>query len=395
MSTASLADARRGLRIHVADRVALALALPAIAAAIFAGFLSIAPNRLADGRPLALWQLGALDSAIAFGLLILLFAAAFIRDETWRSKLLFVAGAGLLIAILLTAGATAYGHLDPREPARRISLGSAFWILSAVGSLACFQSLQRVSRTAKILAPLALAAAVAAIAASGALDALSLTREFHAQRATFASELARHVGLVAFAILLACLCAVPLTLAAVYRENARATIFTTLNLLQTIPSIALFGVLIAPLSFLGAQVPLANKIGIGGIGAAPAIIALVLYALLPLVRSADAGLLNVPADVRESARGMGMTPRQIFWRVDLPLALPALISGLRVATVQSIGLAVVAALIGAGGLGTFVFQGIGEYALDLVLVGTLPTIALAVSADALFQIVLANLRCRP
>src|SRR5438309_1683924 len=85
----------------------------------------------------------------------------------------------------------------------------------------------------------------------------------------------------------------------------------------------------------------AFKVCSGGIGAAPAIIALVLYALLPLVRSADAGLRNVPADVRESARGMGMTPRQIFWRVDLPLALPALISGLRVATVQSIGLAVV------------------------------------------------------
>jgi osmoprotectant transport system permease protein len=92
---------------------------------------------------------------------------------------------------------------------------------------------------------------------------------------------------------------------------------------------------------------------------------------------------------------MGMTPNEIFRKVDLPLALPALISGLRVVTVQSIGLAIVAALIGAGGLGTFVFQGIGEYALDLVLVGALPTILLALAADALFQIVLANLRNRP
>jgi osmoprotectant transport system permease protein len=103
----------------------------------------------------------------------------------------------------------------------------------------------------------------------------------------------------------------------------------------------------------------------------------------------------VPADARESARGMGMSPREIFLKVDLPLALPALVSGLRVVTVQSIGLAVVAALIGAGGLGTFVFQGIGEYALDLVLVGALPTILLAVMVDGLFQILLANLRSRP
>jgi osmoprotectant transport system permease protein len=116
--------------------------------------------------------------------------------------------------------------------------------------------------------------------------------------------------------------------------------------------------------------------------------------LLPLVRSADAGLRNVSADVRESARGMGMRPREIFRQVDLPLAMPALISGLRVVTVQSIGLATVAALIGAGGLGTFVFQGIGEYALDLVLVGALPIILLAALTDAVFQIALANLRTR-
>jgi osmoprotectant transport system permease protein len=234
-----------------------------------------------------------------------------------------------------------------------------------------------------------------AIAASGELNSLSLAREFHAQRATFATELLRHIGLVAAAVSLASFCAIPLVLAAVYRPGTRSAIFTTLNLLQTIPSIALFGLLIAPLSFVAAHVPLARDIGIGGIGAAPALIALVLYGLLPLVRSADAGLRNVAPNVQEAARGMGMNAQEIFWKVDFPLALPALLSGLRVVTVQSIGLAVVAALIGAGGLGTFVFQGIGEYALDLVLVGALPTILLAVAADALFQIVIANVRSRP
>jgi osmoprotectant transport system permease protein len=325
----------------------------------------------------------------------LLFIASFTTDPRWRAGALFASGGGLLVALLLIAGAAASAHLDPQEPARRVSLGSTFWILFAVGLLACFQALQRTTGRLRFALLLAVIVAIVAIIGSGNLDALSLAREFRAQRATFGIELVRHISLVALAALLATLWAVPLSLAAVYRPNTRGAIFTILNLLQTTPSIALFGLLIAPLSFIATHVPLAREVGIGGIGATPAVIALVLYGLLPLVRSGDVGLRNVPANVRESARGMGMTPREAFWKVDLPLAMPALISGLRVATVQSIGLATVAALIGAGGLGTFVFQGIGEYALDLVLVGALPTILLAVSADGLFQIVLANLRARP
>ncbi|MBV8850549.1 MAG: ABC transporter permease [Methylobacteriaceae bacterium] len=393
MSVASLGHRRESLLPMVRDRVALILAFVA-AAGCFGAFLSVAPNRLADGRPLTLWHIGSLQAAIIVAFLLLLFIAGFIRNEASRAGLLFASGAGLTISLLLIAGAAASAHLDPQEPARRLSLGPAFWILLSVGVLACFQSLQRTARFWKFALPLALSAAIVAIAASGELNSLSLAREFYAQRATFGIELLRHVSLVAAAVLLATLCAIPLILAAVYRPRARAPIFTTLNLLQTIPSIALFGLLIAPLSFLAAHVPLASTLGIGGIGAAPALIALVLYGLLPLVRSADAGLRNVPADIRDAARGMGMTPREIFRKVDLPLALPALISGLRVVTVQSIGLAIVAALIGAGGLGTFVFQGIGEYALDLVLVGALPTILLAVAIDALFQIALASLRSR-
>jgi osmoprotectant transport system permease protein len=394
MSIAELAGIHRTSRLALHDRVALVLALVA-AAGSFGAFLSIAPNRLADGRPLTLWNVGLSQTAIISALLLTVFVVAFIRDKTWRSRALFTSGAGLLISILLIAGTAAAVQLNPQEPARRIALASAFWVLFSVGLLACFQGLQHAARIWKAVLPSGLAAAMIAIAASGELNSLSLAREFHAQRATFATELLRHIGLVAAAVSLASFCAIPLVLAAVYRPGTRSAIFTTLNLLQTIPSIALFGLLIAPLSFVAAHVPLARDIGIGGIGAAPALIALVLYGLLPLVRSADAGLRNVAPHVQEAARGMGMNAQEIFWKVDLPLALPALVSGLRVVTVQSIGLAVVAALIGAGGLGTFVFQGIGEYALDLVLVGALPTILLAVAADALFQIVIANVRSRP
>src|SRR6185437_16372628 len=124
-------------------------------------------------------------------------------------------------------------------------------------------------------------------------------------------------------------------------------------------------------------------------GTAPAIIALVLYALLPIVRNTEAGISGVDPAVIDAARGMGLTRAQILWRVELPLGLPVFIAGLRIVTVQAIGLTVVAALIGAGGLGTFVFQGIGQYAVDLVLLGALPTIALALAADFILALLAA------
>jgi osmoprotectant transport system permease protein len=158
---------------------------------------------------------------------------------------------------------------------------------------------------------------------------------------------------------------------------------------QTIPSIALFGILMAPLGALAAAWPLAARLGIRGIGAAPAALALFLYSLLPIVANTVAGLRHVSAATVEAARGMGMTSAQVLARVELPLALPVILTGIRVVLVQNIGMVTVAALIGGGGLGTFVFQGIGQTAIDLVLLGAIPIVALAFSAavllDALVQ----------
>jgi len=110
---------------------------------------------------------------------------------------------------------------------------------------------------------------------------------------------------------------------------------------------------------------------------------------LPIVRNSVAGIAGVDPAVIDAARGMGMTRPQLFWRVELPLALPLLLAGLRIVTVQAVGLAVVAALIGAGGLGSFVFEGLGQYAADLVLLGALPAILLALAADFLLQMLSA------
>ena len=140
--------------------------------------------------------------------------------------------------------------------------------------------------------------------------------------------------------------------------------------------------------------PAVAAIGIRGIGLAPAIIALVLYSLLPVVRNTHAGFAGVDRAVIETAQGMGLTRQQIFRRVELPLAMPVLLAGLRIVTVQAIGLAVVAALIGAGGLGAFVFQGLGQNAVDLVLLGAMPAILLALAADFILQILTAFARQR-
>jgi len=226
----------------------------------------------------------------------------------------------------------------------------------------------------------------------GTFDALSLAREYQTRRGVFGAALLRHVLLVAGSVGPALLIGLPLGIAAARRPRLRGPLFGGLNLLQTIPSVALFGLLIVPLSALAAGVPALSAIGIGGIGVAPALIALTLYALLPIVRNAAAGIAGVDGAIIEAGTGMGLTRHQVFWKVEMPLALPVLLAGLRIVVVQAIGLAVVAALIGAGGLGTFVFEGLGQYAVDLVMLGALPAIFLALAANFTLQIASAGLR---
>jgi osmoprotectant transport system permease protein len=213
-----------------------------------------------------------------------------------------------------------------------------------------------------------------------------------APRDRFGDALVRHIVIVLAALLPTVLIGLPLGVLAQRRAGLRRAVFPVLNIIQTIPSIALFGLLIGPLSGLVVLVPALARLGISGVGLAPAVIALVAYSLLPVVRNTVEGLDGVPHQVSDAARGMGMTGGQSFWRVQLPLAAPVMLSGLRITAVQAVGLAAVSALIGAGGLGAIMFQGLFANALDLVLLGALPVIGLAVAVDMGFRLAASLLR---
>lgn len=185
------------------------------------------------------------------------------------------------------------------------------------------------------------------------------------------SRTAEHLVLSALATTLAALAGLPLGVAAARSRRWRAPIVGFANVAQTLPSLALLGFLL--------PLPL-----IGGIGARPAIAALILYALLPIVRATDAGLRAVDPGIVEAARGLGMTDRQLLWRVEAPLAAGVILAGVRVAAVTSIGIATIAAAIGAGGLGTFIFRGVAMVDHPLILRGAAPAAALALGADAAF-----------
>jgi len=384
-------------RIDIHNRVLLTLAAGGTVAAAVAGFVSYAPNRLLSGQPITLWEAASGPAAAGIGLLAaMLLAAAFISPGKMLHNAQAALAAALLLLVLAAAGQAASAMSLGAKPAVRISLGTAFWTLAACAALAIVDALQRLGAgaVARLLTAGAIVAGVAALAVAGIFDALSIAREYANRRLLFADALSRHTALVAGSVGLAVVIGFPLGVAAARSPRLENPLFAALNLLQTIPSIALFGLLIVPLSALAAAVPQLAAIGIGGIGVAPAIIALVLYALLPVVRNTAVGLAGVDRAVIEAGRGMGLTSRQIFLQVELPLALPVLLAGLRIVTVQAIGLAVVAALIGAGGLGTFVFEGLGQYAVDLVLLGALPAIFLALAADFILQTLSAVLRRR-
>jgi len=366
-----------------ARRAALVYAGPALGGLALLPLLDFRANRIVGGDGVMAWAATG-GSAYATALL----AALALGTILSGSQVLRLALALAALALLgWMAGQGAEALMAEASEFARVSLGGGFWIAAAFLALAAADAAARIGLRAMVRIAL-LAGPVAALALAlqtGFFDDLSILREYQANRDVFDAALAGHLRLVLGALVPALLIGLPLGWLCFARPRARAVILPVLNILQTTPSIAMFGLLMVPLGALARSYPGLRDWGVGGIGAAPAIVALALYALLPIAANTYAGLSGVPAAMREAGRGMGLSPARLLAQVELPLALPVILTGIRITVVQTIGLAAVAALIGGGGFGTLVFRGMGQAAMDLVLLGTLPIVALAIAASLAFD----------
>lgn len=348
-------------------------------------FATFKANRIIQGEPRGL--LDALPTMPGFGLLALLVAVAVIALVRTPTLLRLGASLAALLVLALFIGLAA-SHLTPPDNSyARVSPASGFWLLCLAAALLTADAFTRLkpSPLLRIAVLAAVAIAFAVLLVSGSWDGLSILKEYANRADTFWAEAARHLMLALGSLVAAVVVGLPLGVLCHRVAPLRAGVLNVLNIIQTIPSIALFGLLIAPLGWIALNVPGAAAVGIRGIGVAPAFVALFLYSLLPVVSNTVIGLGNVPREANEAARGIGMTDNQRLFRIEFPLALPVILTGIRIVLVQNIGLATIAALIGGGGFGVFVFQGIGQTAMDLVLLGAVPTVALAFAAAIIFD----------
>ena len=373
----TIADSRPGWL--ALDKLGVLIVLIA-AAGVALPFALFRANRIVPGEAQSLQTaLPQLPAVLLATVLLLGIVTALLRFPV-IAKL--VAGF-LVLAVLFVCIGWSGSYLTPDgDTFARVSPGGGFWLLVFAFALLVTDALTRLhfAPLVRIGILLAVAGAGALLLWSGSWNDLSMLREYSTRAPAFWAEARTHLALAFGSVAIAAVVGVPVGILCYKLRPLRAAVLNVLNIVQTIPSIALFGLLIAPLAWVAANIPGASAIGISGIGVAPAMVALFAYSLLPIVSNTVVGLQSVAPAAVDAAKGMGMTGSQRLMGVELPLAFPVILTGIRIVLVQNIGLATIAALIGGGGFGVFVFQGIGQTAMDLVLLGAVPTVALAFAA---------------
>ncbi|KZL23612.1 ABC transporter permease [Pseudovibrio sp. Ad37] len=362
--------------------------------ALYAPFMTLAANRIVAGEGVPVWDVAGPEAVIP-GFAGLLAGLALGLPAAWQVLRLTGAMIGIAALIwLLMEGSTSL--LEGAGTYARVSLGSGFWCLLAILLLLAADALSSLSPGPKMRgALLAVAIVVSAMVLwSGVLTDLSIFREYASRQDAFFNAAWRHLGLAFGSLVVAAAIGFPLGVYCHRNKSLRSAVLPVLSFLQTIPSLAMFGIMIPLLAWVSSAIPGARELGVVGIGFLPAFLALVIYSLLPVVANTVAGLEATPIVTLDAARGMGMTRHQRLIQIQLPLGLPVMLAGLRIVLVQNIGLAVIAGLIGGGGFGTFVFQGLNQTATDLILLGALPTVILAlisaITMDILVELARPN-----
>lgn len=355
-------------------------------AAFFMNFIILKENRVVEGVSYSLFSTASLWLPSIILLLIITILLINLFDFfKGKQRCNYIAGCILLGLTLLTLVQSA-AFLGIHDYAYgRISLSGGSWMLFLSSYLLMNSGKKENIPSFMKFIPWLI---IFMFIISGTLMDLGISKEFDNEKKRFYVELRRHLYLSLRSVVQALLIGIPLGILAWKKEKTRVSVFAVINSLQTIPSLALFGILIPPLAWLSFRFPQLRALGFKGVGQTPAIIALTLYALLPIVRNTFTSLSVIENRLLDAGRGMGMTGSQLFWKVELPIGLPIILGGVRIALVQTTGNTTVAALIGAGGLGFFVFRGLEQAAPDLILMGVIPIILLVIFLDKVTELLI-------
>ena len=349
------------------------------------------PTRLSPGLGIRLFEILPWGLFFTLSLVVGVFLLSLVRSRNKYLEFSFgLTGEALLLTTFIIAGIAAKKLVDPLAPFGRSSLGAAVWLVVLGAYLVVYSSLQSLKshRILRLVLYSIIPAAIVLLTACGTLDELSIMKELAVRKDRFVQELFQHLILSGSAVGIGTILGIPLGIWSFRNRTAEKSIFSFVNFVQTVPGLALFGLLVTPLAYISTRFPVLRQLGIRGIGIAPALIALTLYTLLPITRNTFTSLRVIQSEVLEAGIGMGMNNRQLLFRVEIPLATPVVLAGVRIAAVQTVGNATLAALIGSGGLGVLIFQGLGQAVPDLILLGAIPIIMVAVLIDAFMQLII-------
>jgi len=354
-------------------------------------FATVSPNRVVTGEQVGITD--ALQPVAIAALVALWMATAAFSIVATRSRASTygraLTAATVIVALVWLSGATATRLVAAAGPYGRYSIGAGVW-LSGFAAFTLIVAGRRevgAGSVASWVVTLIAPAGIAVLALVGALSDLGVAAEYRNVAEQFPVWVWQQFVYAAAAIAVATVLGVSLGILAHRRQRWAGPIFTGANVLQTIPGLAMVGILVVPLGALAARFPRLREFGIGGLGWAPVVTALTLYALLAIVRNTYAGLSSVPPAAVDAGVGMGMSPRQVIRRVQLPLATPILFSGVRVSSQQTIGNATLGAFVAAGTLGAPIFLGFAQQANDLVLLGSITLVTLALAVDGAMRVV--------
>ncbi|MDW7667971.1 MAG: ABC transporter permease [Bacillota bacterium] len=371
---------------RIKDKTLLLLSLVGAVVFLLLKFVKVKPNRISQGTGYSSFEfLGNLAILILFFWLLLV--ALSFCDNKRKNFFVFIVNLLLLLSLFWVLQISMAKYIEPNSSAR-ISLSSGFYvqIFSIYMIFTTYTSKIKKYKLIKILFFLLIFLAMSFFISSGKFNDLSLIKEYTIKKSQFYNNLRIHALLTFFSVATGIFIAVPLGFLAYSKKRFENKVMIPLSIIETIPSLSLFGILLVPLANLG-RMSFFDAIGVSGIGWAPAYVALTLYTLLPIGRNTLTGFYSVEKNIKEAAKGMGMSRLQILKKIELPLAFPVIFTGIRIAFIQTIGGAVLAGLVGGGGMGTFVFLGLGEASPDLILLGVLPIVFFTVLLDYILKVI--------